>query len=482
MKILSSHQIRLADQFTIKNEPISSLDLMERASMQCSDWLLKKFDKGTMFTIVSGSGNNGGDGLAIARILMANGFEVVVYLHNRSQSLDCRAMAEKLEDVHLFKTDVDLDFTNSDVIIDAIFGTGLSKQVEGELAEVIHKMNQAEATRVAIDLPSGLFAESNSMNHGAKCQCDYTLTFQSPKLAMCFKENHPFVGEFHVLDIGLKKDFIESLNSTFFFTTKEDITLHKRSKFSHKNSFGHAAIYAGSKGMMGAAVLSSFACLKSGVGLLNTCVPLELGHIIQTSVPEAMVSSHQAGALCHSSNINVIGIGPGLGKNKDAQLLVKNVLNSNLPLVIDADALNIISENNLLKSVKKGTVITPHIGEFERLFGEHKNDEDRLKTQIEISKSLGIFIVLKGPHTAISCPEGDVYFNSTGNPYMATSGSGDVLTGIIVSLIAQGYTPKNASICGVYWHGWAGDRAQNERGIITATDIINELSRFILNV
>ncbi|TAL61891.1 MAG: NAD(P)H-hydrate dehydratase [Bacteroidetes bacterium] len=488
MKILSSEEIRKADAYTIKHKPIRSIRLMERAARACVNWLTdpavsplfrREGAGGEAIKIFCGLGNNGGDGLAIARLLAAKKFKVEVFIIRYSNKcsddfLVNEKCLKKIKEVkiHNITSSAALPLTINhyplSIIVDALFGSGLNKPVEGLAAEAISYINKSRCPVVAIDIPSGLFSDKNDHHKDvAVVRATHVLTFESPKLAFMFPENEPYVGAFSVLDIGLDEGFISSLPSKNYFV--REIEAHflykKRTKFSHKGTFGHALIVAGSYGKMGACVLASRACLSAGAGLVTVHISKCGYDILQTANPEVMVEVDSEEKMI-SDNIkidkyNAIGIGPGIGTEKETQNLLKVLIqNSSVPLVLDADALNILAENKTwLSFLPVNSILTPHPGEFKRLVGEADNDFERLQLQKEFSIKHGVYVTLKGAHTCISCPDGEVYFNSTGNPGMATAGSGDVLTGIITGLLAQGYDSKKASVLGVYLHGLAGDIA-----------------------
>lgn len=489
IKILSTQQIRERDAYTIKHEPIPSIDLMERACRAFCSWFTTHVDTRYTVGIVCGTGNNGGDGMGIARMLLDWNYSIKVWVVEGGgrESLDFKTnlqrLKEKIQIQAIIKNYDKGLFAGCDVLIDALFGSGLSRPVEGISAEVIGCMNHAKAIRVAVDIPSGLMADAPST--GAIIKADHTVSFQLPKLAFFLPENHPYVGEWHVVDIGLSKAGLEQTQTNTFLLTKKDVVrlVKPQHKFDHKGRRGHALLIAGSYGKMGAAVLASRAALRTGVGLLTSHVPVKGYQIIQTSVPEAMVSIDQAdecfSIMPEMEPYSAIGIGPGLGKDKKTIQALRVVLEKiNAPAVLDADALNIISENReLLALIKPGTILTPHPKEFERLAGNSKNDFDRLERQRNFSSEYKAVVVLKGAHTTITSPEGNVYINNTGNPAMATGGSGDVLTGILTALLAQGYPAVDAAQLGVWLHGLAGDEARRklgQRGLI-ASDFIEHL-------
>jgi hydroxyethylthiazole kinase-like uncharacterized protein yjeF len=491
MKIFTSEQIKAIDKFTIENEPVSSADLMERASMQLYKWIAEKFGRSEHFVVFAGPGNNGGDGLALSRKLYKNGYSVEVHYVKFSEktSADWEVNRIRLEKETKVRFNILSDedqfpmVSSGDIIIDSLFGTGLTRTPEGLAAEVIRRINLTDARKISVDIPSGLFSENNINNlSDSIIKADFTLSFQFPKLSFMFAENAIFVGEWHILPIDLDKSAIRSTPTSFLFLEASDISqlIKKRNKFDHKGSYGHGLIIAGSEGKMGAAVLCASAALRSGIGLVTCHIPSSGNLILQSAVPEAMtVSDSSAKYFTEADNVEtyeVIGVGPGLGRKPQTQkALLKLISEFRKPMVIDADALNILSMNmEFLSRIPENSILTPHPKEFERLAGNSRNGYERLHKQIDFSKRLKCIIVVKGAHTSITTPEGNVFFNSTGNPGMATGGSGDVLTGIILSLLAQGYTSENAALAGVYLHGTAGDIAASENGFesMIASDII----------
>ncbi len=490
MKIFSASQIKEWDAYTIKNEPITSIDLMERAATACCKWLIGKNFGQHHFRIFCGKGNNGGDGLAIARLLIEHRCNVTIYIleFGNKGTADFQTNLESLHqcttDIHFIQSaDFFPSFNDNDIIIDALFGTGLNKPPEGISKELIEHINTLNCTIVSVDMPSGLFANKTSRGN-AMINATITLSFQNYKLAFLLPENEDHCGEIHLLHIGLHKDFESTEESAFELIDEECIrSIHKpRKKFAHKGDFGHAALLCGSHGMMGAAVLSSSACLRSGVGKLTTYVPACGYDIMQTTIPEAMCIVSGEEHLLKAEGIkkfDAVGIGPGIGLYPSHQELLTQVFKKmEKPMVIDADALNIIAQHKkLLHSIHASSVLTPHPKEFERLFGKTEDHFERLQLALTRSKELNVFILLKGHHSFISTPEGKGYFNNTGNAGMATAGSGDVLTGIITGLLAQGYSSLQACILGAHLHGSAGDMAAekySEEAMI-AGDIVNSL-------
>lgn len=494
MKIPDIKTARLADAYTIENEPISSVDLMERAATQIYFWLMRNLkSKEVSIKIFCGMGNNGGDGLVLARLLATQDIYAQVFVLHVSDNFshDCEVNYERLKDIPevpmygIFSKDDFPKIDDNDIVIDALFGSGLNRPLEGLAAEMVNHLNDNHAIKIAIDIASGLNGDSIGIPTNPIVRADYTLSMQFPKMAFLYPENEPFVGKWEVMDIKIHPEFIEKLETSNFYTTSDVIKplLHKRTKHSHKGTYGHALLIAGSTCMTGAALLASEACMRSGVGLLTTHLPKSAVLPLQVYLPEAMISVDHSND-CFSQGLdlqpyNAVGAGPGLGKAEETAVALKHLIQEvKVPMVLDADALNIISENKTwLSFLPERTILTPHPKEFERLFGKTDNSQQRIEHQREMSVKHNIIIVLKGANTSITFPNGSCFFNSTGNPGMATAGSGDVLTGIILSLLAQSYTPEEAAIIGVFMHGRAGDKAASERGMesMIAGDIIKAL-------
>lgn len=493
MKIFSVSQIKNWDKFTISHEPVKPVDLMERAAKACFQWISENSDITKTFRIFCGKGNNGGDGLALARLLAKKKYRVVVYIVDKESpgSADFETNLERLKKLQVVKIH-NLENRNSfpgiskeDIIIDALFGTGLNKKPTGIFAELIGYINSIRAKIISIDIPSGLYVDKSSKANPI-IEASQTLTFQNQKLAFLMPENETYFGKVILLDIGLSKEFENNEKPVFEWIDEKNISsiYNPRSEFSNKGTFGYACLLAGSYGMMGAAVLSSRACLRSGVGKLTTYT-CEAGYtVFQTCVPEAMCKVSGKKFIKDAKDLtdfDVIGIGPGIGKHDSHKALLQSVFEHfNKPVIIDADALNILSENkNLYKLIPENSIITPHPKEFERLFGKTNSDFDRVNLALKKAKELKIFIVLKGHFTLIATPGGKGHFNSTGNAGMATAGAGDVLTGIITALVAQKYLPLQACIFGVYLHGLAGDFAAKciSKEALIADDIIANLGK-----
>jgi hydroxyethylthiazole kinase-like uncharacterized protein yjeF len=490
LKILTSQQVKDLDAYTIMHEPIASIDLMERACRAFVGWFTPRFDTSKKIGIVCGTGNNGGDGLGVARLLNDLGYVVQVWIVHGSVSKtdDFKKNLERLVgkvkiDEISSSSDKGL-FVNLHILIDAVFGSGLSRPLEGIYAQVVNCINQANVTRIAIDIPSGLMAGKHL--EGEAVKADYTVSFQLPKLAFFLPENSRLVGEWHLVNIGLDNEFIEQADTSFSFIEQKDIKsiIKKRSKFSHKGTYGKALLISGSHGKMGAAVLASRAAMRSGLGLLTTHIP-KCGYVImQTSIPEAMVSIDSHETIFSKSPLldsyDAVGIGPGIGTENETVSAFTSVLeHAQKPIVIDADGLNILSAHReLLHLIPRNSILTPHPKEFERLAGGWRDDFERLEKQKQFAVKTKSVVVLKGAYSSIATPQGKVYFNSTGNPGMATGGSGDVLTGLLTGLLAQQYTSEETALLGVYLHGLAGDFAAGKIGesAMIASDIVKSLS------
>ena len=503
MKIFNAEQIRNWDAYTIANEPISSINLMERAAAACCEWITNSFlplwgRSGGGFKIFCGKGNNGGDGLAIARMLLLNGKKVTVYIlefgHKGTDDfqINLQRLHELTTDIHFIQSPQYFPVIDkNEVVIDAILGTGLNKPLEGFTAELAQYINRSPATVIAIDIPSGMFAD-RSCKDDVTVKANHTLSFQQYKLCFLLPENEERVGDAHILDIGLHKQYDEKESALFELTGKNLVKqIYKpRKKFSHKGNYGHAALITGSEGLMGAATLCAAACMRSGVGKLTCYIPRCGYEIMQIAVPEAMSKISGSNNCIESfepiAEHEVIGIGPGIGLYPSNVTLTEKVFSStNKPLVVDADALNILSSHpSLLNKLPSHSILTPHPKEFERLFGETKNDFGRLQLALNKAGQYNCYIVLKGHYSFIATPDGKGYFNSTGNTGMATGGSGDVLTGILVGLLAQGYTSLETCIMGTYLHGLAGDIAASKlsQEAMIAGDITSNLGEAFLQL
>jgi len=498
MYILSPKQIAEADKATIKNNGISSIELMEQAATSCFNWLHSRLQgQGIKIHVFCGIGNNGGDGLVIARHLFQHGYNVTCYVVNMSEKRTDEFLTNynRLKEIGEWPAVINHEnefpeVAFEDIVIDAIFGNGLSREPEGFTKKLIQYINSTKVFTLAIDFPSGLFGDRTVTNKETVLKAGHTLTFQTPKLAFLFPENREFINTWEVLNIGLDEKFIESLDTKTHFTTKNDIIpLYKaRNKWSHKGTYGHSLIIGGSFGKIGAVTLASKAALKIGSGLVSAYLPKCGYEILQISLPEAMVEVEDDKVLTYynfKTKASAIGIGPGMGTSEKTALGFEKFIQENkLPLVIDADAINLLALNtSLLSYLPKNTILTPHPKELERIIGPWKNDYDKLEIATKFSKKHHLILVLKGTYTVIIDSD-SMYFNSTGNAALATAGSGDVLTGFITGLLAQGYSPVHAAIFGVYIHGKTADIAVQETSYetFTASSIFDYLSDAILDL
>ncbi len=505
MKILTSDKLRELDHVTCERQNIDSLALMERAATAVTNEITARFLPRQRFVIIAGPGNNGGDALAVARLLYARDYKnLEVYLFNVGEHLshDCNEERKSLlvnDDIDF--TEVQKEFIppvlgKSDVVIDGLFGSGCRGTLQGGFMALGHLVNESGAYVISIDVPSGLSGEDNqSMNRRDMIHANLTLTFQLPRLSFFFEENDAVLGDVKLLNIDLDTKKIKETDTQYMLVEAKSIRplLRPRMKFSGKRDYGSAILFAGSAGMTGAAVLAARATIKSGAGLVTVHSSRGGMNIVQTAIPEALYEPDRNEYFISDMTLHhdhqAVAVGPGIGTNERTIDALENLLkNCTKPLLLDADALNCISlRPSLLNLLPHNTIITPHIGEFDRLFGEHRSSETRLQKAIEMAKYYNIIIVLKGHYTATVRPvrpDGRVYFNSTGNPGMATAGAGDALTGIITAFLAQGYRPEHAATVGVYIHGLAGDMAAEEIGEfgLTASDIISYTGRAIKKI
>lgn len=499
MRIFTSEQLNELDNATCEAQNIDSLQLMERAANAVACEIISRFLPSQRFVIVAGPGNNGGHALAVAKMLIEQGYRhVEIFLFNINGKLghDCNEERKQLITMEgIDFTEITREFnppylSKNDVVIDGLFGSGLKQPLQGGFISLAHYINDSGAYVISLDVPSGLFGEWNdNVLRRNMVHANLTLTFQIPRLSFFFEENADVLGTWKLLDIDLDNEKRKSMQSQYTMLETRNIRplLRPRRPFSAKRDYGSALLFCGSGGMMGAAVMAAEACLRSGAGLVTVHSAEQGINIVQTAVPEAMFEPDKNQYIISDMTIHhdhqVVLAGPGIGTHQLTIDALETMLkNCRVPLVLDADALNCISRKpSLLTLLPQNTIITPHIGEFDRLFGEQKSSEERLLKAIEMAKYYNIIIVLKGHFTAIVRPTGMVYFNSTGNPGMATAGAGDVLVGIITSFVAQGYLPEHAAYLGVYIHGLAGDLAQLEYGEagMTATDITGYVGRAI---
>lgn len=493
MKIFSAEQLYEADKVTVEKQDITSIDLMERAGMQIFDWLHQRMQGApVLIHIFCGIGDNGGDGLVVGRLLIESGYNVKTYVVNCSdkRSKNFLINYDKIKNVTkdwpaLMKGEDDFpEIDPDDIIVDGIFGIGLNRCPDGWVKKLIQYLNKSKAFKLAIDISSGLYANGPLESKDGILKANHTLTFQAPKLAFFLPETAIFVSSFDVLDIGLDKEYMIKNEPLAELISKPEAQrfYQSREKFDFKNSFGHALIVAGSYGKIGSAVLSAKGAFRIGAGLVTVFTPKCGYQILQTALPEAMVISDVEENYISTIKVDfepsAVGIGMGLGKNKATVDALINFFKVNkAPIVIDADALNNISENKpLLKVLPKNSILTPHPGELKRLIGEWKDDYDKIEKVKKFSEKHEVVVVVKGAYTNVIYGD-KIYINSTGNPGMATAGSGDALSGVITGLLSQGYDPLLASVFGVYLHGSAGDIASQEMGYeaVMAGDIVANL-------
>ncbi len=489
--VLTARQVREADAHTIAHEPVASIDLMERASRTCVERVQALYPSGKVL-VVAGPGNNGGDGLAIARLLHQGGREVeVALLASGSYSADNRTNQERLRGLAVPVREIaaakDLPpLESGTVLVDALFGTGLARPLNGLAKDLVRTLNGSGAPIVSVDLPSGLFAEDNAGNDPESIvHATVTLTFEVPKLALMLRDNAPYFGRVEVLPIGLDAGFIRSLPCRIGVLQPKDLQpfLLPRMAMGHKGDFGHALLVAGSKGMLGAAVLAASAAVRSGCGLVTTHVPNDETDLLHATVPESLVSLDadpaRTTALPKLDKASAVGIGPGLGTDpRTAPVLKVLIQEARVPLVLDADALNLLAEHRTwLAYLPQDTILTPHPKEFDRLFGASSTSYERLMKARDMAVKHGLCIVLKGSPSATCDRSGQIVFNDTGNAGMAKGGSGDVLTGLITGLRAQGYSAQASCWLGNHLHGLAGDLVAERLGMdgMTPMDLAKEL-------
>jgi hydroxyethylthiazole kinase-like uncharacterized protein yjeF len=495
MKILTAAQIHELDLYTQEVEHITSLTLMERAAEAFVAWFTKYTSLQKEVWVFCGRGNNGGDGLAIARLLINRGYRVKPFIVKSGPLTDdCAENLKRLEQqtgVTAIKAIEDiLKIPSGILIIDALLGSGLNREVTGVYAAIIDRINASENMVYAVDVPSGLYSDYPA-KHASIITADHTITFQMPKLMLFLADHEAYTGAWHIVDIGLKMEGTADLLSEYNYTDASVIRsmIRKRPVFSNKGTFGKVLLIAGSKGMMGAATLAAKAVMRSGAGLVCVHIPESGIDILQTTIPEAILSTDSnkdvVTELPDIAGYSAVGIGVGLGEHAyTADVLEDLLLKSAQPLIIDASALNILAAHpQWVAHIPPNSILTPHPRELERLAGmKFQNSWERLHKAVELAKKMQVIIVLKGAYTAVVLPTGAVHFNSTGNSGLATAGSGDVLTGIITSLLAQGYNPEEAAKIGVFAHGYAGDSAAliRSKAAMIASDIIDYLHTFFL--
>lgn len=500
MKIFAKEQIYEGDKITAEKQGISSTELMERAGIQIFNWLHARMQGAQVpVHVFCGIGNNGGDGLVIARHLITHGYNVFTYVVNCSDkrskdfliNYDHIKTVTKKWPILLTCKEEFPAIGHDDIIVDAVFGIGLNREVDVWVKELFQHFRASKAFTLSIDMPSGLFAESVPKDENAVVWANHTLSFASPKLVFFLPETYKYTQQWEILDIGLDPEFLYTTPTEAEFIMKMDVLpmYRPRTTFAHKGNFGHSLIIGGSYGKIGAVILASQSTLAIGAGLVTANVPKCGYTALQARFPEAMVITDEDDQLITKIDVNidptVIGVGIGMGTDPKTISAFSSFLKSNKkPLVLDADALNIISsKSSLLKLLPENTILLPHFGELERLIGKWKDDFERLKKAKAFSKKHKVILVIKGAFT-ITVFNDRLFVNSSGNPGMATAGSGDVLMGIITGLISQGYEPLVATVFGVYLHGRSGDLAAQDLGYesIIASHMIDYLSEAILDL
>lgn len=468
MKIFADRQHSEWDRYTMEHEPIASIDLMERAAHRLADALCRYVPQGAKLTFFVGKGNNGGDGLAMARLLSRRGYVCrVVLLMPDSLNDNCRINLGRLPQSVAVGYDLYSIGSNDEILVDAILGSGFVGEASREILEVVHYINSLPNYTVSIDLPSAMHAEFGN-RYADVVHADLTLTIESPKLAFVLPEAGDACGTIEIVSIGLNDSFADIAPTPYHYTDKayiESISATRRDKFSHKGNYGHTLLICGSKGMAGAAFLATGAALRSGCGYVTTALPDSYTAALASVYPSALTIGQEADFFCHIPDrldrYTSIAIGCGLGRHPELAATVERLFEAyRKPMVVDADVINLLAEHPALQRLlPKGSILTPHDGELARLVGRWTSQREKIEAVVRLAKDLSVVVVSKGAHTMVCLPDGTLWFNSTGNPFMAKAGSGDVLTGLLAGLMARGYTPQDAARIGVYHHGLAGDMA-----------------------
>ncbi len=511
MKVVTAAEMRQIDKNTIEGIGIPGIVLMETAGSEIVRAIEQHYPTAQRVGVFVGKGNNGGDGLVIARQLAHAGREVNVFLVSPAESFTGEArtnldIAKNLElQIEEILTDaVFFDTLRCDLLVDAIFGTGLRGAVRESVANIINAINDLPIPILAVDLPSGLDADSGTPL-GTCVQADRTITIGLPKRGLLVHPGVEFAGKIEVVDIGFPQQIIDAQNIKVNWTTEKDAAawIPVRSPASYKGSYGRVLVVAGSTGMTGAAALASEAAFRVGAGLVTLTIPKSLNPILEVKLSEVMtlpLPETEAGSLAESSTStileyakktkSVLAIGPGLSQHPQTVKLVHQLVKENkeqglgLRMVIDADGLNALAQaTDLISLLGTETVLTPHPGEMARLTNIPIStlESNRIGTAEEFANQYGVTLVLKGAPTVTSNPSGEIWINSTGNPGMATAGMGDVLTGIIAGLMAQNMSSETAAVLGVYLHGLAGDIAAEKLGMhgLIAGDVLQAVPQAI---
>lgn len=489
--LLTAPQMQTVDAYTIKHKEINSVDLMEQAAVAFVKAFIEEFEnENSRIAIFCGRGNNGGDGLAIARLLSAKNYKnISVYLigFGSKQSDDNLANLKRLQETGLPVEEInevnEIEIIEPDLIIDAVLGSGLNKPLKDQYAALAKLINDLNVKVIAVDVPTGFNSEGQIPPNYNGVIADLVICFQLPKINFFFPESVVALKRFKVVDIGLDEDFINLQLTDFKLVEHIDAAklIKPRANFTHKGTYGHALIIAGNTNTMGAALLAASACLHSGAGLTTVCLPQSGLTSLNIMLPETMALPREKDVETNAfDKYKALAIGPGLGVEEEKMRLLEVAIGTKKPLVIDADALSLLSYNkDLLEKLTPQTILTPHVKEFDRLFGEHENWWQRVATARAKARELNIIVVLKNQYTFICAPTGEIYINQTGNPAMASGGMGDVLTGTLVSLLAQGYTAINAAILGVYLHGKAGDELAKDCFCVSASQVALQIPKTI---
>lgn len=490
MHLLTAAQTKDWDAATLRQQGISAQQLMERAARACTGWLLKKYTTQTPFIVLCGCGNNGGDGMAIIRFLLQAGFAVKGFLLKHQDRLSADAAAQELllpNGALQVLTPGSLleDLPPHIVLVDALLGAGTARPLSGWLNEFVTHINQLDNEKISIDMPSGLQADQLPLPEDVVLKATHTLALQQFKRSLLHPEGGRYGGQLHRIDIGLDGDFLSRTESPFQTIEAHTVNslFRQRDVFSHKGTLGTALIIAGSYGMMGAAALAANAAGRAGAGKVKALVPACGYGILQTLAPEALClvsgTEQLTEMAAFTDGVSGLAAGPGIGDSAATKDALRALLTQQTkPMVLDADALNIISgEKEMLLQLPPRSILTPHPKEFERLFGATENSMARLELAREKAIAHQVLIVMKDRFTVIVTPSGDCWYNLRGAAAMATAGSGDVLTGVLAGILAQGYSPFAAAVLGVHVHALAGEYATKAMGIhaTLAGDLVQQL-------
>ncbi len=492
MKLFTSDQIRAIEQTSIAEGCYSSLELMDRAASAFVSWFKTKVSTDCAVSVFCGNGNNGADGLVIGDKLVQYGYRVRIFVVDKSGgSREFAFHLNRLEknlsfSIEKYQANKTFRFEPSEVIIDALLGSGLNRPAGPPYSDILELINSSKKRVYAVDIPSGLPGEGLSI--GPTVRATATYSFEFPRLTFFSKEGRAVCGEWTFRTIGLSRKHIQGTPSGFHLITNRFVSefFNPRQPYAHKGNFGHVHLFAGTTGMAGAGILSGRATLRSGAGLCSVTSSADNRVVFQTAAPEIMVNGTMEEMQAIDLVSKTVAIGPGLGTDPVSEQLLRHVLKTvDRPMVIDADAINLLSmHRELIDQVPDKSILTPHPGEFKRLVGDYSDSIQRMKKQVEFAREKNLIVVLKDHNTIITTPDNQVYYNATGNPGMATGGSGDVLTGVIAGLLAQWADPVKASLAGVYLHGLAGDLAMCQKGemAMTAGDIIEMLPLSIMKL